>query len=614
MGVCFSAPDRARDGAVAGMMTAGRVLVGSLEASAAAAAKATRMAKLAKYALVGCAFDADTAARARRLEALRDMLFDQIALYKGWAATTVAMDYAVLMHWGKHCRANESCAARLRDVSLKLQNAAAAHEAYVEHIKGPFISGLDKAIDRIEEAWHVYEDYEKAEYDYRYALKSTKDEAKHEVKRAEVEVALKEAKKAIDTCAKVVENDMLVPVYTRAIEELSKLAKKCGDKVELKGEQQREFLAKFERANSVAYEKIRKRTYTAGEVASAAIKAVRQSESGLEESFKKINVDTEEMKRHGVVFALSLQDFLPYIKIIFGPEKSNVFAEQLIKKIDGYASLKKVAAELNDKIAVLTSEINVDELKTLMRQLDSSIRQECGRVSAHADEYVKAVAAIAQAEKNLIKVEEVNKAADAKVTVPPAEKIAREKFLAEKQAREDALTNAREEIPLAKERAQADLNAHAEVFDEMFIKKDCIFAQEVLLSIEKVCAVVTDSHKRMLSIKTRVISDKAEDPDPVEEVVVPQTETTHDEVDFEKAAAELERKVAIAEKKLEEESKKQADVQNALDLERAKSIKKSLSVRASFKEKQESDFERLVEEIAVIEVERNEEQQPASAA
>ena len=320
------------------------------------------------------------------------------------------------------------------------------------------------------------------------------------------------------------------------------------------------------------------------------------------------------MKRHGVAFALSLQDFLPYIKIISGPEKSNVFAEQLIKKIDGFKALKKVAAELNDKIAVLTSDINVDELKTLMSQLDSSIRQECGRVSAASDEYVKAVAAIAQAEKHLIKVEEANKAADAKVVIPPVEKREREKFLAAKQAREDALQSARDEIPIAKERAQADRNTHAELFDELFMKKDCLFAKEVVSSIEKVSAVVTDSHKKMLSIKARVVSDKAEDPDPVEEIVVPQAEAAQDNVDFEKAAAELEREARIAEKRLEEESKKEADVQNALDLERAKSIKESLSIRASFKEKRDGDFERLAEEIAIIEVTRKEEEETTPTA
>ena len=80
----------------------------------------------------------------------------------------------------------------------------------------------------------------------------------------------------------------------------------------------------------------------------------------------EINTKLDEMKRHGMALALIFQDFVPYIKLIFGPDRMNVFADELCKKIDGFKSLKKAAAEIHDKIQALTSEIDVEEFKRMV--------------------------------------------------------------------------------------------------------------------------------------------------------------------------------------------------------------------------------------------------------
>ena len=144
MGICYSLPDAAVDKARTLATAAGTQWSNGLGASSAAAAKAARKAKLTKYALVKCEFDAETAAKAKRLSVIREMLFEQIALWKAWSVGTLPLDYSVLMHWSKHCHANEECSKRLRNVALQVQNASAAHAEYVKFMTGPFIEGIDE--------------------------------------------------------------------------------------------------------------------------------------------------------------------------------------------------------------------------------------------------------------------------------------------------------------------------------------------------------------------------------------------------------------------------------------------------------------------------------------
>merc|ERR1712164_172860 len=52
------------------------------------------------------------------------------------------------------------------------RNSPSTRSDYVEFMRGKFVEVLDQAIDCIEESWCVYEAYEKAEYDYKWALKT----------------------------------------------------------------------------------------------------------------------------------------------------------------------------------------------------------------------------------------------------------------------------------------------------------------------------------------------------------------------------------------------------------------------------------------------------------
>ena len=116
-----------------------------------------------------------------------------------------------------------------------------AHSDYVEFMRGKFVEVLDQAIDCIEESWCVYEAYEKAEYDYKWALKTrrksqeTNKEIIAELDKAK-STALKEAKKAIDTCEADVEHTILVPLYQLANNALDDFTKKCSKKREVKEE------------------------------------------------------------------------------------------------------------------------------------------------------------------------------------------------------------------------------------------------------------------------------------------------------------------------------------------------------------------------------------------
>ena len=545
MGICLSLPDAAVDKARTLAAAAGTQWSNGLGASSAAAAKAARKAKLTKYALVKCEFDADTATKANRLSVIREMLFEQIALWKAWSAGTLPLDYSVLMHWSKHCHANEECSKRLRNVALQVQNAAVAHADYVTFMTGPFIEGIDEAIDVIEEAWNVYEVYEKSEYDYRFALKTSKDEENNAVKKGEAEIKLQEAKKAINDCGDKVES-ILVPLFKRTITELESFAKKCMEKREQTGEEAIATASKFERANSVAYAKLKKRTYTAADAINVAKNAI--VDNGLPTELNEINTKLDEMKRHGIALALIFQDFVPYMKLIFGPDRMNVFADELCKKIDGFKPLKKAAAEIHDKIQALTSEIDVEEFKRMVDEFEQVIHTECSTVSSHSTAYVKSLTEISKAERALERAEVVYKSKAAKFVMPPiGEKLAQ--FNDEKAAWNGALKDAQDAVTIAKERSVADLNAHKESFDNLFVKKDSTFHSFIIVAIENACAVVTEAHKTIAAVKARQINDAAEEPEAEEVIEVPEVDfskadASHEEAEVSKAEAEARMKEA----------------------------------------------------------------------
>ena len=115
---------------------------------------------------------------------------------------------------------------------------------------------------------------------------------------------------------------------------------------------------------------------------------------------------------------------------------------------------------------------------------------------------------------------------------PIGEKLAQ--FNDEKAAWNGALKDAQDAVTIAKERSVADLNAHKESFDNLFVKKDSTFHSFIIVAIENACAVVTEAHKTIAAVKARQIRDAAEEPEAEEVIEVP-------EVDFSQADASHER-------------------------------------------------------------------------
>ena len=561
MGACFSLPDKAVDKVQALAKGAGAQWTQGLETSGRAAAKAARRAKLTKYALVGCEFDAETAEKAKRLNVIRELLFDQQALWKAWSSATLAMDFSVLMHWSKHCHANAECSKRLRQVALKVHNASVAHSDYVEFMRGKFVEVLDQAIDCIEESWCVYEAYEKAEYDYKWALKTrrksqeTNKEIIAELDKAK-STALKEAKKAIDTCEADVEHTILVPLYQLANNALDDFTKKCSKKREVKEEhEEKALVATFERANSIAYAKLKKRTYTAGDTITAAKKAF-VGPSDLPENFLAINENVDEMKRHGIALSIVFADFTPYIKIIFGPDRMNDFSDEMCKKIDGYKALKRAAAQFNDRVAALTSDIDIEEFEKLCTEFDQVIRMECSQVSADADAYLKSLQDITKAEKNLESAEKTFKNQSKNFVLPPVDPKKLEKFNAQKEAWNGALRDAQDAVSIAQERSLSELQNHEDRYESLCLKKDSTFHSFIIVAVENACAVITEAHKTIHSIKPRAIQHDAEAPEEEEVVEAPK-------LDFEEAEeswrqAEMAKEEAEATLKAKEEADRKA--------------------------------------------------------
>jgi hypothetical protein len=586
MGICFSLPDKAVDSAQALAKGAGAQWAQGIETSGRAAAKAARRAKLTKYALVGCEFDAETAAQAKRLSTIRELLFDQQALWKAWSTATLAMDFSVLMHWSKHCHANEECAKRLRQVALQVHNASVAHSDYVEFMQGKFVDVLDAAIDCIEEGWCLYEAYEKAEYDYRWALKTRRQsqEANKEV-IAELEkaksAALKEAKKAIAECEADVEHKILVPLYQLANRALDDFAKQCSKKREVKEEKEEKALvATFERANSIAYTKLKKRTYTASDAINAAKKAV-VGQGDLPESFVTINNNVDEMKRHGLALSIVFADFTPYIKIIFGPDRMNDFADEMCKKIDGYKVLKRAAAQFNDKVAALTSDIDVQEFQTLCTEFDQVIRMECSHISADADAYLRSLQDITRAEKNLEKAEQIFKAQSKNFVLPPVDPKKLEKFNVQKEAWNGALKDAQDAVSIAKERSVSELQNHADRYEALCLKKDSTFHTFIIVTVENACAVVTEAHKTIHAIKPRTVQHAAEAPEEEEVVEAPKLDFEEAEESWRQAKAAKE-EVEASLKAKEEADRKAKEAEIAAEKARLEAL-----AEADEKKKQE---------------------------
>jgi len=610
MGCVYSLPDTATDVVKAAAAVTTQTWSHGLELSSTAAAKAARKATLTKYALVKCTFDADASAKAKRLEAIKEMLYDQIALWNAWKSATVAMDFSVLAHWSRHCHANGECTARLKKVAMSVQNASAAHKEYVGFMHGPFIDALDEAIDKLDDAWNMYEKYEKAEYKLKLAEKtSKKEEQKIAILKGEAEIALQDAKKSLDDTARDVEQKILVPWYDKANQALQDFVKKCASVKEVgavnKNEADEFAAAAFDRANSVAYTKIKKRTMTAGDAASAAMQLVGGGNtSHLPEKYNEINAQLAEMRRHGAALVLTLREFIPYIRIIFGPDRMNSFADNLCKKIDGFKALKKTVVNFNDKIAALTNDIDVDEYKTITDELDQIITMEFGRVAQLATDYTVAIAQITHAENALVHAEKVHASNAEKFIMPPIGKEKLKKFNAAKDAWNKALEDAKNNIIISRERAESTLNNHEEAFAALFLVSGCTFNDFIIVKIENACRSITDANSIVSAVKPRAIKDAAEEPDEEEVIEVQQIESLEVAEESLKEAAEAQAQAEKAKADKEEAEKKAAAAAEAAEKaaaaaeDEANEEKKRQKLKKAAQEAEKAEAERKAKEEA----------------
>ena len=529
MGICASLPDAAVQAADKIVKVTATSWTAGLEASGAAAYKAARQAKLAKYALVECAFDDDAKAKAKRVDTLRALLRTQIAVWKAWSAATVPMDYSVLSHWSRHAFANDACKQKLAQIAANVKNASAGHKEYCEFMRGAFADMIKEALTMLDAAWDSYEAYEKAEYAERlHAKMRAKEEEKLEELKAAKEAALAEAKRAIDACLIDVETKSLVPAYAKAIGALEKFAKQCTQNKDASAEDANAdeiVKASLARANSVAYAKYKKRAVTNTEVVVAIgrtiIKFNQDNEDQLPETFREIEAQANDMRRHSAALIITLEDFRPFIQIIFGPDRLNNFSDSLEKKIDGFTSLKKVVAEFSDKVSALTNDMSVEEFTNIVRGVEKAMLAEYDRIAHSSFEYKKALGEYAYAQNAIPRAEAVYESQKGLFILPP---IGKEKLAEFKRLKADwqaGLDNAKQAVIDAEKRSEEELKQHSARFEELFKIKECIFQKNVLPEIEKACGSITRAQAVLASIKPRAVSSAATEPEPEEEVATP---------------------------------------------------------------------------------------------
>lgn len=234
----------------------------------------------------------------------------------------------------------------------------------------------------------------------------------------------------------------------------------------------------------------------------------------------------------------------------------NDFSDEMCKKIDGYKALKRAAAQFNDRVTALTSDIDIGEFEKLCTEFDQVIRMECSQVSADADAYLKSLQDITKAEKNLESAEKTFKNQSKNFVLPPVDPKKLEKFNAQKEAWNGALRDAQDAVSIAQERSLSELQNHEDRYESLCLKKDSTFHSFIIVAVENACAVITEAHKTIHSIKPRAIQHDAEAPEEEEVVEAPK-------LDFEEAEeswrqAEIAKEEAEATLKAKEEADRKA--------------------------------------------------------
>ena len=562
MGACLSAPEAALDATRAGVKRAAAAAAAGVEASSAAARRAARKATLAKYALVNCEFDQATAEHYKKLGVIRELVVEQIGMWRAWTQSTMAMEPSVLSHWAKHCEASKDCTTRLLKVAKMVQNASNAHKEYVAHVANDFVTKLQDGIDTIDAAIAVYEAYEYAEYSLKYALKRNRklpDEEKTKLTE-DMEAAKKKAEAAMKDAVADVETKSLVPAYEGANRALNNFVKRCSQrKADVTDEDEAKLTpsATLQRANSVAYSKVKKRTYTSSD----AVRIAKQKYDRLKQVYTRTDLPKEyveyceklsEMKRHALAMKLVFDDFEPYINILFGPGYISVFVDHLCDKLHGYKTFKSAAASFIDRVHGLNEAINIEEYRSKGAEMERVVLDETERVFLIGKAYEDGIAAFPSLEKP---IQLAQKAIDARADdLPPVNPDKLVNFLREQDKRKECLDNAKIAQTIASEAIQANLASHKESIDALMNNKDCIFYTNVIGNIEYCCKVITDAETVAKGVAVRSIKNEAIAPE-VEEAVAVQEESAL-ESNANAAAAEAEAaQTAEAEAKKQEEEK-----------------------------------------------------------
>ena len=531
MGQCFSAPDDVVTSAHRGMRLASRVAVLGVEVTGVAARRAARKATLTKYALVKCEFDAECERKAKRLEVIRELVREQRAIWRAWTNASKAMEPSVLMHWGKHCEGSRECATRLNALARRVLNARDAHKEYVAHISSAFLEKLQEGITTIDDAWGIYESYEHAEYKLKYA---TRDKKLPEEEKAKLTSEMENAKRlAMEAMTKAVENvekKSLVPAYEAASRELDKFVKRCSQSKE-EGVVDIEQVtltasATMQRANSIAYSKAKKRTYTSID----AIRIAKHKYDRLKMMYARTDLSQQyltnceklsAMKRHALAMKLVFDDFEPYIRILFGPDEMREFVDDLCNKLDGYKTFKAAAAALNDRVRSLNEAIDIEAYRTKAAEMEKHVIDETEKVFERGKSYEEELAEFPKLEKPIFEAQnEINQHVN---IMPPVEPGRLVEYTLKHEKRARKLQDAQNAQVIAKERIEAELDSHTSALNRLMMNTDCIFYETIIAEIEQCCKAITDAETVAKSVAIRVIKDEAVSPEAEVALVVQES-------------------------------------------------------------------------------------------
>merc|ERR1712196_557554 len=159
----------------------------------------------------------------------------------------------------------------------------------------------------------------------------------------------------------------------------------------------------------------------------------------------------------------------------------------------------------------------------------------------------KSLQDITKAEKNLESAEKTFKNQSKNFVLPPVDPKKLEKFNAQKEAWNGALRDAQDAVSIAKERSLSELQNHEDRYESLCLKKDSTFHSFIIVAVENACAVITEAHKTIHSIKPRAIQHDAEAPEEEEVVEAPKLDFEEAEESWQQADRKAKQAEDVAE-------------------------------------------------------------------